>query len=476
MSWEAVIGLEVHAQLATRSKLFCACEVRFGAPPNTLVCPVCTAQPGALPVANREAFELAVVAALALECEVAPECRFDRKHYVYCDLPKGFQITQYERPYCSGGGLTLASGKRVRLVRIHLEEDAGKTAHEGPYSLVDLNRAGVPLIESVTEPDLASAAEAQEYLAALKEILQYTGASGCDMEKGELRCDVNVSVRRPGEALRTKVEIKNLNSFKGVGLAIEHEIARQTALYEAGGTVAQETRLFDPERGVTELMRGKEDAEDYRYFPDPDLPPHTLAPEWVERLRSRQGELPAARRARYVETLGLGAYDAGVLTAERAVADFFEAVVRLSNRPKDAANWIANEVLRGINDPAVPAASIDELPFRAHDLAEVIALVEAGRIDSNGARALIAALFTRPGRPGDLVRELGLELVRDASRLEQWCRAALEGQERVIADVKAGKTKAVGALIGRVKQAAEGMAVDAREVQAMLLRLIEELE
>jgi len=476
VSWEAVIGLEVHAQLATRSKLFCACEVRFGAPPNTLVCPVCTAQPGALPVANREAFELAVVAALALECEVAPECRFDRKHYVYCDLPKGFQITQYERPYCSGGGLTLASGKRVRLVRIHLEEDAGKTAHEGPYSLVDLNRAGVPLIESVTEPDLASAAEAQEYLAALKEILQYTGASGCDMEKGELRCDVNVSVRRPGEALRTKVEIKNLNSFKGVGLAIEHEIARQTALYEAGGTVAQETRLFDPERGVTELMRGKEDAEDYRYFPDPDLPPHTLAPEWVERLRSRQGELPAARRARYVRTLGLSPYDAGVLTAERSVADFFEATARLSRRPKEAANWITNELLRGLNDPAVEAGSIDELPFRAHDLAEVIALVEEGRIDSNGARALIAALFTRPGRPRDLVRELGLELVRDASRLEQWCRAALEGQEAVVADVRAGKTKAVGALIGRVKKAADGMAVDAREVQAMLLRLIEELE
>jgi aspartyl-tRNA(Asn)/glutamyl-tRNA(Gln) amidotransferase subunit B len=296
------------------------------------------------------------------------------------------------------------------------------------------------------------------------------------MEKGELRCDVNVSVRRPGERPRTKVEIKNLNSFKHVGLAIEHEIARQSAVYEAGGKVAQETRLFDPERGATEVMRGKEDAEDYRYLPDPDLPPHTLPRDWVERLRSRQAELPAARRARYVASLGLTPYDAGVLTSERAVADFFEAVARLSNRPKEAANWIANEVLRGLNDPAVPASSIDELPFRAHDLAEVIALVEEGRIDSNGARALIAALFTRPGRPRDLIVELGLELVRDASRLEQWCRTALEGQERIVADVKAGKTKAVGALIGRVKQAAGGMAVDAREVQAMLLRLIEERE
>jgi aspartyl-tRNA(Asn)/glutamyl-tRNA(Gln) amidotransferase subunit B len=474
-AWEAVIGLEVHAQLATATKLFCACAVRFGAPPNTLVCPVCTAQPGALPVANREAFELALRAGLALECEIAAECRFDRKHYVYCDLPKGYQITQYERPFCRGGGITLGSGKRVRLTRIHLEEDAGKALHEGPYTLVDLNRAGVPLIESVSEPDLASAAEAQEYLAALKEILQYCGASGCDMEKGELRCDVNVSVRKPGEAPRTKVEIKNLNSFKHVGAAIEHELARQAALYEAGGRVRQETRLWDPERGATEPMRGKEDADDYRYFPDPDLPPHTLASELVERLRAGLPELPAARRARYVRELGLSPYDAGVLTAERAVADFFEAAARLSHRPKEAANWIANEVLRGINDPAVEASSIDELPFRPFDLAEVIALVEEGRIDGNGARALIAALFSRPGRPRELARDLGLELVRDVSRLEAWCRTALEGQERVIADVKAGKTKAVGALIGRVKTAADGMAVDAREVQALLLRLIEQM-
>lgn len=476
MSWEAVIGLEVHAQLATQTKLFCGCAVRFGAPPNSLVCPVCTAQPGALPVANREAFELALAAALALDCEIAPECRFDRKHYVYCDLPKGYQITQYEAPYARGGGLTLAGGKRVRLTRIHLEEDAGKALHEGAFTLVDLNRAGVPLIESVTEPDLSGAAEALEYLTALKEILRYSGASGCDMEKGELRCDVNVSVRRPGEAPRTKVEIKNLNSFKHVGAAIEHEIARQRALYESGAGVAQETRLFDPARGVTESMRGKEDAQDYRYFPDPDLPAHTLSREQVERVRSRLPEFAAARRARYVQDLGLSAYDAGVLTAERALADFFEIVARLSGRPKEAANWIQNEVLRGLNDPAVPAGTIDELPFRPHDLAEVIALCEEGRIDSNGARALIAALFTRPGRPRDLARDLGLELVRDASRLEQWCRAALEGQEAVVADVKAGKTKAVGALIGRVKKAADGMAVDARQAQEILLRLIAEMD
>ncbi len=475
-SWSAVIGLEAHVQLATQTKLFCGCAYSFAAPPNSLCCPVCTGQPGALPVLNREALDLALRAALALGAEVAPWSRFDRKNYFYCDLPKGYQISQYDRPLSSGGGLELASGARVRLTRIHLEEDAGKAIHDrGDMTLVDLNRAGAPLIEVVSAADLSSAQAAQEYLAALKEVLQYVGASGCDMEKGELRCDVNVSVRRPGEGLGTRVEIKNLNSFRHVGAAIEHELARQVEALEAGpGCVRQETRLYDPLRGETRPMRGKEDAEDYRYFPDPDLPPVSVAPEKLERLRALLPELPAARRARYRAELGLSAYDAGVLTAAREVADFFEAVARLSGRPKEAANWVANEVLRGLHDPDVPAGSIDELPFRPHDVAEVIALLCEGTLDSSGARSLIRTLFVRPGRPRHLVRELGLALVRDSSQVEAWCRAALVGQERIVADVRAGRTKAVGALIGRVKAAAGG-AVDAREVQALLLRLIQEL-
>jgi aspartyl-tRNA(Asn)/glutamyl-tRNA(Gln) amidotransferase subunit B len=477
-AWETVIGLEVHVQLATRTKLFCGCAVQFGAPPNTLTCAVCTAQPGSLPVANREALDLALRAALALGCEVARDSHFDRKNYFYCDLPKGYQITQYDRPFCTGGGLELASGKRVRLVRMHLEEDAGKAVHDrGDMTLVDLNRAGVPLIEAVSEPDLSGAAEAQEYLSALKEILQYVGASGCDMEKGELRCDVNVSVRRPGEALRTRVEIKNLNSFRNVGAAIDHEVARQVAAYESGAgasSIVQETRLFDATAGVTRPMRGKEDAQDYRYFPDPDLPPFQVEAATLASLRTCLPELPAARRARYVRELGLSPYDAGVLTAGRDVADFFEAVARLSGRPKEAANWTTNEVLRGINDPASGVHSIDELPFRPYDVAEVIALVAEGLIDSNGARTLLATLFVRPGRPRELVRELGLALERDSAQLEAWCRAALAGEAAIVADVKAGKTKAVGALIGKVKQSA-GRAVDARDVQATLLRLIGEL-
>lgn len=475
--WEAVVGLEVHCQLKTRTKLFCGCANRFGAPPNTLTCPVCTGQPGALPVLNEAAVELAVRAALALGAEVAPWSKFDRKNYFYCDLPKGYQISQFDRPYCSGGGLTLASGKRVRLVRIHLEEDAGKAIHDrGELTLVDLNRAGVPLVESVTEPDLAGAAEAHEYLTALKEILQYAGVSDCDMEKGSLRCDVNVSVRHPGEALRTKVEVKNLNSFRHVEAAIEHEVARQIAAYESGDEArhpVQETRLYDPGRDETRPMRGKEDAHDYRYFPEPDLPPVPVPEAFLEEQRRALPELPAARRRRYREEHGLSEYDAGVLTGSREVADFFEETARLTGDPKLAANWVSNEVLRALADPALEAAAIDELRLTPRGLADALALLSAGQVHGNGARTLVRAMLETGRGAAELVTELGLEQVSDEGELERWCREALAGKENVVADVRAGKLKALGALVGPVMKASRGKA-NPRRVQEILLRLVQE--
>ncbi len=479
--WEVVIGLEVHCQLRTATKLFCGCRNAFGAPPNSLTCPVCTGQPGALPVLNREALSLALRAALALDGEIAPRSEFDRKNYFYCDLPKGFQITQFARPYCGGASLELPGGKRVRLARIHLEEDAGKAIHDrGARTLVDLNRAGVPLIESVTEPDLASAEEAFAYLTELKAVLQYVGASDCDMEKGSLRCDVNVSVRHPGEPLRTKVELKNLNSFSNVKAAIEHEVARQIEAYESGDPArypVQETRGWDDHARTSRSQRGKEDADDYRYFPEPDLPPIAVPSEWIERERGFVPELPAARRRRYVEALSLSEYDAGVLTATRELADFFERAVQLADggpgAAKEVANWISNDVLRLVSDPDLPWQDLGELPLRPGDVADLVRLVGEGRVSKNAGRKVLRGIVDTGHRAADVVRELGLEQVDDAGAIEDWCRAALAERPDVVADVRAGTQKAVGALIGAVMQASGG-AADPKTVRATLLRLIDE--
>ncbi len=470
--WQVVIGLETHCQLATTSKLFCGCANQFGAPPNTQVCAVCSGQPGALPMLNREALELGLRAALALGARVPPRSKFDRKHYFYCDLPKGYQISQYDEPMCTGGGIALANGKFVRLARIHLEEDAGKAIHDrGASSLVDLNRAGVPLIEAVTEPDLSTPQEAHEYLVALKEILQFAGVSECDMEKGSLRCDVNVSVQREGGARGVKVEIKNLNSFANVVAALEHEIARQIELIGAGGAVQQETRLFDADARATRTMRTKEDAHDYRYFPDPDLPPVTLAPDHVELIRTRLPELPAARRARYVAALGLSEYDARLLTQSRASSDWFEAALRHVDAPKELANWLNNEVAALFSEPGAQVRSLDELPFKPFDLAELVELARQGRVTRAGARTILRAMLERPSGPRELMRALGLEASADAAQLERWCREALVGREKIIADVRAGQDKALGALIGPVLKLAGGKA-DPLAVREMLLRLI----
>jgi aspartyl-tRNA(Asn)/glutamyl-tRNA(Gln) amidotransferase subunit B len=470
--WVPVIGLECHVQLDTRTKLFCGCAYRFGAAPNSLTCPVCTAQPGALPVMNREALRLAVRAGLAVGARIAPASRFERKNYFYCDLPKGYQISQYREPLCAGGAIVLASGKRVRLNRIHLEEDAGKAIHDrGDMTLVDLNRAGVPLIECVSEADLGSSTEAHEYLTALKETLQYAGVSGCDMEKGELRCDVNVSVHRPGAPWGTKVEIKNLNSFRFAAAAIEHEIVRQVALLEAGGAIVQETRLYDNAAGVTRAMRGKESAHDYRYFAEPDLPPLVVHSDLLERERGTIPELPAARRARYVAELGLPEADAAVLTSERVVADFFEAAARLSQRPRECANWIQNELLRWVGGGSAPYPSFGEIPLKPFDLASVVAFVGEGRLSGQSAKKLLAEIARTGKSAKSLVQELGLEQVGDAAQIEAWCRAALAGQERIVADVRAGKAQALNALLGPVMRASGGKA-DAALVRATLLRLI----
>ena len=470
-TWLPVIGLEVHCQLRTQSKLFCGCANRFGAPPNTLACPVCSGQPGALPVLNAAALELAWRAGIALGAELAERSSFDRKNYFYCDLPKGYQITQLREPFCTGGGIDLRSGHHVRLARIHLEEDAGKAIHDrGETTLVDLNRAGIPLIESVTEPDLRSADEAFEYLTALKEILRFAGVSDCDMEKGSLRCDVNVSVRPAGDPLRTKVELKNLNSFRNVRRAIVHEIERQVEAYESGDEArfpVQETRLFDADAGVTRSMRTKEDAEDYRYFPEPDVPGVEVDAERLAAIRSALPELPGARRARYVEELGLSAYDAGVLTGSPAVSDLFDETVRRGADPKTAANWITNEVLAaGDGDPDAPALDPEAL-------AGLLGLVEDGRVGRAGAKQILERLLQAGGDPEAWLRELGLEQVQDGAQLEAWCRAALVGRETVVKDVRSGNAKALGALMGPVMAASKGKA-DPKQARAILLRLIEE--
>ena len=475
--WVPVIGLEVHCQLDTHTKLFCGCAYRFGAPPNTLTCPRCTGQPGALPVLNREALTLAVRTALALGADVAPWSKFDRKNYFYCDLPKGYQISQYDRPFCSGGGITLPSGKRVRLTRIHLEEDAGKAVHDrGDTTLVDLNRSGVPLIESVTEADMTSSQEAHDYLTALKEILQYIGASHCDMEKGELRCDVNVSVHPEGEPWRAKVEVKNVNSFRFVQQAIDHEIARQIEAYESGDPSrypVQETRLFDSAKGVTRTMRSKEDAHDYRYFAEPDLPPVHVDAAFIERQRSFLPELPAARRERYQKAFGLSPYDAGVIVSHRALADFFETSVRLSGKPKECANWITNEILRAFGEPDVGVASVDEMAMKPNDLAEMIALIEKGVLHNNAGRQLLRAMMKTGKRAKALVEELGLAQVQDAGAIEKWCRDALVGKDAIVADVKAGKTNAINALLGPVMKASGGKA-NPQVVKDTLLKIIQQ--
>ncbi len=461
-AYETVIGLEVHCQLKTASKLFCACPARsFELPANTNVCPVCTGQPGALPVLNGAAVGLAFKAALALGLELRSTSIFARKNYFYPDLPKDYQISQYEEPFSEHGVLALPGGREIGIHRIHMEEDAGKLVHaigseELPYSLVDFNRGGVPLIEIVSEPEMKSSQEAYEYLSELKAILQYLDVSNCDMEKGEMRCDANVSLKPVGrKELGQKVEIKNLNSFKAVRDAIEHEVFRQAGELDAGARIRQETRLWDEKAQRTEPMRSKEEAHDYRYFPDPDLVPLEAATDLVARLKTELPELPRARRARLISAYGLSDYDAGVLTAERALADYYEAAVKVGAPAKPVANWITTELLGKLN---AEGKALRDCPVPAAALGELAALIEKGTLSTKLAKEVFAKMWTDGKRPGELVQSLGLVQVSDSGQIREWAQAAVAQNPKAVADYKSGNERALGALVGSVMKQSKGKA------------------
>ncbi|HEX5718814.1 MAG TPA: Asp-tRNA(Asn)/Glu-tRNA(Gln) amidotransferase subunit GatB [Thermoanaerobaculia bacterium] len=477
-AFEAVIGLEVHVQLLTETKMFCRCPNRFGAPPNTLVCPVCLGYPGTLPVINRQAVDLATRLALALGCDVRPRSVFARKNYFYPDLPKGYQISQFDRPLAEGGLLPLTQhDRRVRLERLHLEEDAGKLLHEAPgggalpgQSLVDFNRCGVPLVEIVSRPDMSSAAEAADYLQTLHQLLLYTGTSDANMEEGSLRCDANVSVRRRGETvLGTKAEVKNLNSFRNVARAIEHEIGRQAEILESGGRVVQETRSYNAETGATRLLRSKEEAHDYRYFPEPDLPALVLTPERIEAVRSRLPELPWERRNRIAAQYGLSPADASLLTSSRELAGYFEAAAsELPGNPKAIANWVMGEVLREVKERRI---GMEEVLPPAR-LAAIVGLVSSGRISHTAAKEVLAAVWQSGEEPAAAIERLGLGQVSDTSQIERWIEEVIEAHPAQVGQVRSGKAQVMGFLVGQVMKRSGGRA-DPKVVQQLLRQALE---
>jgi len=469
MQYETVIGLEIHIELKTESKIFCSCPTTFGAPPNTQICPVCMGMPGALPVLNKKVVEYAVKAGLATHCEIASYSKMDRKNYVYPDLPKAYQISQYDLPLCTGGYVAIETPegeKRVRLTRIHIEEDAGKLTHDAALgTLFDCNRCGVPLIEIVTEPDLRSAQEALDFLEKLRAAILYTGISDCRMNEGSMRCDVNLSVRPAGsDTLGTRTETKNLNSFQSVRRTVEYEAARQAAALEAGEPIAQETRRFDQGSGRTYSMRSKENANDYRYFPDPDLCAVELSQSEIRRLRGEIPQLPEERRAGYMERYGLSRYDAGQLTNEREVAAYFEEAAELTAYPKILANLLTGEVfrLRG-QDGAVPVSP-------AH-MAALSTLIGEGRVNSSAGKKVLAALWERDEEPSAVVRRLGLEQVGDEATLRGLLAEAVAANPNAVADYRAGKASALQAVMGHVMKAAGGRA-DPVKLRALLEEML----
>ena len=475
-AFETVIGLEVHAQLSTRSKMFCGCPTTFGAAPNSQTCPICLGMPGVLPVINRRAVEFGVRTALAFGLHVNAAFRFARKHYYYPDMPKNFQISQYEEPLAEDGALEIdgaAGPRRIGIQRLHLEEDVGKLVHEGAFaaaqaSLVDYNRSGVPLMETVSRPDLRSPAEAAAYLRAFRAVLLYLGVCDGNMEEGSLRCDANISLRPAGGAeLGTKVEIKNLNSFRNVERALEYEVKRQTEELSAGRRIVQETRLFDADRGVTQSMRSKEYAHDYRYFPEPDLVPLELEAAWVESVRAALPELPRARRQRFVSQYGLPVYDAEILTQSRALAEYYEAAVRAHANAKSISNWIMSELLRELGgDDEAALASSTVTPVK---LAGLVKLIDEGTISGKIAKDVFARMLTSGEEPATIVRREGLTQVADAGALETLVDQAIAANPKAVADFKSGKAAAAKALVGQVMKASGG-----RANPAMVDRLVQE--
>jgi aspartyl-tRNA(Asn)/glutamyl-tRNA(Gln) amidotransferase subunit B len=468
MKYLSTIGLEIHVQLRTLSKMFCGCGTAFGAAPNTQVCPVCLGYPGAMPTANEEAIRLTVLAGLMLDCVIPPRSKFDRKSYFYPDMPKNYQITQYDQPLCVGGGLEIECGgavRRVGITRIHLEEDVGKNMHFQTVSGVDFNRAGVPLMEIVTEPDMTSPDEAFAFLLALKQILLYAGVSDCDLEKGNMRCDVNSSVRPEGQAtLGTKTEIKNLNTFKGVHNALRYELDRQRDVLDSGGRVVQETRRWDMDTGMTHSMRSKEDAHDYRYFPEPDLVSIAIGAERVAAWRAALPERPRQRRERFAREYGLPEYDAGVLVADKSVGDFFEAAARLSASAKAVSNWIMTDFLRVLSERGVEVGDVAMTPA---SLASLVNLVDAGTINIPTAKVLFAELVEKGGDPAAMVRDRGLGQVSDDGALERLVDQAVEENPRSVADYRGGKVVAAKFLMGQVMRLSKGKA-DPRRVAVLM--------
>ena len=459
--YEVVIGVEVHAQLRTKSKMFCGCSTAFGRSPNSQTCPVCLGLPGSLPVINKAAVEMAVRAGLALNCTIGAENRFARKNYFYPDLPKGYQISQYEAPICEHGWMEISVGgttKRVRIRRAHLEEDAGKNLHgaSSGRSLVDLNRAGTPLLEIVTEPDMRSADEAVAYVKNLRDILMYLEVCDGNMEEGSFRCEPNLSLRPAGQQeLGVKVELKNINSFKFVKDALEHEIKRQTKVLTEGGCVKQETRLWNLDRGETAVMRSKEEAHDYRYFPDPDLVPLKLEREWVDAFRADLPELPAVRTRRFLEEYGLPEYDAGVLTATRDVAEYFEASVKLFPQPKTVSNWVMGELTRELNNTGTVIGASPVSPER---LATLLRMVEQGTVSLKVARDIFPEMYRTGKAPEQIVQEKGLTQVSDEGALSQVIDDVLAKNPAQVAQFKQGKQQVLGFLVGQVMKTSGGKA------------------
>jgi aspartyl-tRNA(Asn)/glutamyl-tRNA(Gln) amidotransferase subunit B len=459
VNYEAVIGLETHVQLKTKSKMWCGCANEFGAPPNTHVCPVCLGLPGVLPVANEEALRLTALTGLLLQGEVPPFAKFDRKNYFYPDMPKNYQITQFDKPSTVGGFVEFECGgglARVNLTRAHLEEDVGKNFHFERHSGVDFNRAGVPLLEIVSEPEITGAQMAYDYLNALVEILRYGGISDCDMEKGEVRCDVNVSVRPQGSReLGKKIEIKNMNSFSAARRALEHEIPRQIEVLQKGGHLAQETRRWDDPGGLTETMRSKEMAHDYRYFPEPDLMPFAPTAAWLEEVGKRKVELPLAKKQRLMRQYQLPAPDAQTFVWDRPLGDYFEQIAPKAKHPKAAANWIINNLRARLSESG---GALADLNFKPEYILDLVDLVESRRISSSIAQQVFAEMFAGGRAPGLIVEQKGWAQVSDAGAIEAFCDQAIAAHPGPAADYKAGKTAALNFLKGQVMKLSKGKA------------------
>jgi aspartyl-tRNA(Asn)/glutamyl-tRNA(Gln) amidotransferase subunit B len=464
MEYEPVIGLEVHAQLLTKSKIFCPCSTAFGGDPNTHTCPVCTGQPGSLPVLNRKVVEYTIRAALATHCRIAPYSLFARKNYFYPDLPKGYQISQYELPLSSGGQVDIqinGAKKRIGIIRIHMEEDAGKLVHDlsserGAHSYVDFNRTGVPLIEIVSAPDMGSPEEAAAYLRKLRAVLMFLDICDGNMEEGSFRCDANISLRPKGQkTLGVKTELKNMNSFRNVQRALDYEIRRQTALLDQGERIVQETRLWDAARGVTSSMRGKEEAHDYRYFPDPDLVPIVVDPEWVKVIQESLPELPERKKERFIREYGIPEYDAEVLTSSKSLANYYESCLQIYSKPKIVSNWIMSELLRELKRDE---REIEECPVPAQNLGQMLKLIDEGLISGKIAKSVFEEMYRTGKEAAAIVKEKGWVQVTDSSAIEKTVEAVLAKNPKEVEEYKKGKEKVFGFFVGQVMKATQGKA------------------